>query len=30
MRYWPERVRNACRENQSCVIAHGHAEWFQG
>ena len=30
MRYWPERVRQACRENRSFAIAHGHEEWYEG
>jgi len=30
MRYWPERVREACRENKSYAIAHGHEEWYEG
>jgi len=30
LRYWPERVREACEENKSFAIAHGHEEWYQG
>jgi hypothetical protein len=30
MHYWPERVREACRENKSYAIAHGHPEWYEG
>ncbi|MDY6876077.1 MAG: BREX-1 system adenine-specific DNA-methyltransferase PglX [Chloroflexota bacterium] len=30
MRYWPERVRNACGTNKSFAIAHGHEEWYGG
>ena len=30
LRYWPERVREACRKNKSFVLAHGHEEWYQG
>ena len=30
MRYWPERVKAACRENKSYAIAHGHEEWYKG
>jgi hypothetical protein len=30
MHYWPERVREACRENKSYAIAHGHEEWYEG
>jgi hypothetical protein len=30
MNYWPDRVREACRENRSYAIAHGHPEWYQG
>jgi hypothetical protein len=30
MNYWPERVREACRENKSYAIAHGHPEWYEG
>jgi hypothetical protein len=30
MRYWPERVREACKANKSFAIAHGHPEWYQG
>jgi len=29
-RYWPERVREACRGNKSFAIAHGHEEWYEG
>jgi hypothetical protein len=28
--YWPQRVREACRENKSYAIAHGHPEWYEG
>jgi uncharacterized small protein (DUF1192 family) len=30
LHYWPERVREACRENKSYAIAHGHPEWYDG
>jgi hypothetical protein len=30
MRYWPERVREKCKENKSFAIAHGHEEWYEG
>jgi hypothetical protein len=30
MHYWPERVREACRENKSYAIAHGHEAWYEG
>jgi len=30
MRYWPDRVREACREQKSYAIAHRHPEWYQG
>ena len=30
MRYWPQRVREACRKNKSYAIAHGHEEWYEG
>jgi len=30
MRYWPERVREACQTNKSFAIAHGHEEWYEG
>jgi hypothetical protein len=30
MNYWPERVREACKENKSYAIAHGHPEWYEG
>ena len=30
MRYWPERVREACTANKSFAIAHGHEEWYGG
>jgi len=30
LRYWPERVKAACRENKSYAIAHGHEEWYEG
>jgi len=30
MRYWPERVREACKANKSFAIAHGHSEWYEG
>ncbi len=30
MKYWPERVKQACRKNKSYAIAHGHEEWYQG
>ncbi len=30
MRYWPERVREACKKNKSFAIAHGHEEWYKG
>jgi len=26
MRYWPDRVREACKANESYAIAHGHEE----
>jgi len=29
-RYWPERVREACKANKSFAIAHGHEEWCEG
>ena len=29
MRYWPERVREACKANKSFAIAHGHREWYE-
>jgi hypothetical protein len=30
MKYWPKRVRDACRKNKSFAIAHGHEEWYEG
>jgi hypothetical protein len=30
MRYWPERVKEACKTNKSFAIAHGHEEWCGG
>ena len=30
MKYWPERVKQACAKNKSYAIAHGHEEWFIG
>jgi len=30
MKYWPERVKQACKKNKSYAIAHGHEEWYQG
>jgi len=30
MKYWPERVKQACKKNKSYAIAHGHEEWFIG
>ena len=30
MRYWPERVKAACKTNKSFAIAHGHEEWYEG
>jgi hypothetical protein len=30
MRYWPERVKEACKANKSFAIAHGHEEWYEG
>ena len=30
LHYWPERVREACKENKSYAIAHGHLEWYKG
>jgi len=30
MRYWPKRVREACRVNKSFAIAHGHEGWYEG
>ncbi len=30
MNYWPDRVREACKENKSYAIGHGHPEWFEG
>jgi hypothetical protein len=30
MKYWPERVKQACRKNKSFAIAHGLEEWYQG
>jgi len=30
MRYWPERVKQACKTNKSFAIAHGHKEWYEG
>jgi hypothetical protein len=30
MKYWPERVKQACRKNKSYAIAHGHEEWYEG
>jgi hypothetical protein len=30
LHYWPERVREACKENKSYAIAHGHEEWYEG
>jgi hypothetical protein len=30
MHYWPERVREACKENKSYAIAHGHPGWYEG
>ena len=29
-RYWPDRVREACRQQKSYAIAHGHPEWYEG
>lgn len=29
MRYWPERVREACRTNKSFAIAHGRESWYE-
>lgn len=29
-RYWPQRVREACRRNKSFAIAHGHEAWYEG
>jgi hypothetical protein len=29
-RYWPERVKEACKANKSFAIAHGHEEWYEG
>jgi hypothetical protein len=30
MKYWPDRVRQKCKQNKSYAIAHGHEEWYQG
>ena len=30
MKYWPERVKQACKKNKSYAIAHGHEEWHKG
>ena len=30
MKYWPERVKQACKKNKSYAIAHGHEEWYKG
>jgi hypothetical protein len=30
LRYWPERVKAACKANKSYAIAHGHEEWYEG
>jgi len=30
MKYWPERVRQKCKQDKSFAIAHGHEEWYQG
>ena len=30
LKYWPERVKQACKKNKSYAIAHGHEEWFIG
>jgi hypothetical protein len=30
MRYWSERVKQACKTNKSFAIAHGHQEWYEG
>jgi len=30
MHYWPERVREKCKENKSFAIAHRHEEWYEG
>jgi len=30
MKYWPERVKQACKKNKSFAIAQGHEEWFMG
>ena len=30
MKYWPERVKQACKKNKSYAIAHGHEEWYEG
>ena len=30
MKYWPDRVKQACKKNKSYAIAHGHEEWYQG
>jgi len=30
MKYWPERVKQACKKNKSYAIAHGHEEWYVG
>ena len=30
MKYWPERVKQACKKNKSYAIAHGHEEWYIG
>jgi hypothetical protein len=30
MRYWPERVREACKRNKSYAIAHGLEEEYEG
>ena len=30
MKYWPERVKQACKKNKSYAIAHGHEEWYAG
>ncbi|MFZ5915466.1 MAG: hypothetical protein ACOYZ7_00855 [Chloroflexota bacterium] len=29
IRYWPDRVKEACRTNKSFAIAHGHEEWYE-
>lgn len=30
MKYWPDRLREACKKNKSFAIAHGHEEWYEG